>query len=242
MTKCKGKTTAGKECKYDALDYKEYCEWHDPDTPKCGQLTRTGNPCKIPATRCNHHSRGPVGTDPKIFRIDRLRTDVEPIVRVYRQDVDKYRNEVLPRTMKGLYFELDHVVELHIIRDCYDSIRKHGTNFADAQGNLQKELRCKVNHFTNLNFTTKDINRYKFKATDEFQKLYLSNQSIPDQGLFDLLQESDGKRLSRQDTKRIQGEMYNSWKAIEDMIEHEQPLQVDFEEILNANMSAMKLK
>jgi hypothetical protein len=242
MGKCKGITLRGTECKFDALDSKDFCEWHDPDTPKCGQTTRGKNkgPCRIPATRCKFHSR-PLGTDPKIFRVDCLRSDIESVVRVYREDFDKYRDKALPLTMKELGFELDHVVELHIIRDCYDKIQQQGTSFSNAKTNLLGELRSKVNHFSNLNFTTKDINQDKFKAMYEFQQLYHSRQTIPEQGLFDLLV-NDGKRLSRSNTKRIQCEIYNSWKAIEDRIEHEQPLQEDFEEILNANMSAMKLK
>ena len=43
-------------------------------------------------------------------------------------------------------------------------------------------------------------------------------------------------------TRRIQSEMQDSWKAIENTIEEEQPLQGDFAALLHENMSAMKLK
>jgi len=75
------------------------------------------------------------------------------------------------------------------------------------------------------------------------------NDNLNDNGLFghlfgNLSQEpttSGSGKVSRSITARSQSELYDSWKAMEDNVEEEQPLQGEFLDLLNRNMVAMKL-
>eukprot|EP00536_Pseudo-nitzschia_multiseries_P011698 jgi/Psemu1/308434/fgenesh1_kg.411_\ len=146
-----------------------------------------------------------------------------------------------------LRLELDHIVEIHVVRDCYDGIRKTGTGFAKRKDDLKATLRNSiVNEVSNLNFTTQSINQSKFRATDDFQRAYRCRGNNVDdgQGLFEHLLghlQQDGSGSDRRTTARIQAELYDSWKAMEEKLEEEQPLQGEFMEHLHRNMVAMKL-
>jgi hypothetical protein len=129
--------------------------------------------------------------------------------------------------------ELDHVVELHVVRDVIDSIPKHGMSFEKNKKQLLQFVRDSVvNEDFNLNFTTKDINLMKFKAFDAFQEDY--RQGIGrqvEQGLFPYLEDTHNSRrlgqrrcFSRKISGNIQREVKNSLQEISNAFEEEQPL------------------
>ncbi|VEU35926.1 unnamed protein product [Pseudo-nitzschia multistriata] len=171
----------------------------------------------------------------------------------HRKKMDVYTKEKITRDSIDKFLELDHVVELHVIRDCYDAIPKQGTGFSQRKKELATCLRENIvngEQVSNLNFTKKPINEHKFEAVYEFQRKYNDKTKVAtdenDQGLFVHLEkwlvDAADHRISRSTTRRIQSEMFKSWKLMEEAIEEEQPLQCDFMDLLRINMVAMKLK
>ena len=211
---CTGTTKAGQQCRKKALDGRDRCHWHI----KCQGFRRNGVRCDARAEeelnylycREDHDPNNNRSTDTKKFRIDGLRHSKHDAVLEWRNRKDAYTGRTL-KSMKGT--ELDHVVELHIVRDAFDAIPKHGMNFERNKNELMEFTReSVVNENSNLNFTSKGINEWKFKAFDKFQKDYRRDTGKQaDEGLFPYLQDEyslktvggEKKRFSRNISQRI---------------------------------------
>lgn len=184
-------------------------------------------------------------TEPSIFRVENLRFVVECSERVSWYGLDVYSNMKVGEVTNQDQ-QVDHVTELHVIRDNFDLIQKQGTGFQKKKQGLANVLRSNImNEVENLNTTTAKININKCEAIQKFQAVYLNNsRQNPDQGAFEFLFEvmSRSRSLSRTLTKNIQSELYKSWEAIDGMFEDEQPLQGEFQALLHKNIVAMKLK
>ena len=248
---CVGLNKKGKRCGWKGVHVNEngYCKLHDPRALLCGHATKSGSPCKLLATECPHHGehRIPMSdrTEPSIFRVENLRFDKWDAVKEYRDGLDVYSNMKVGEVTNQDQ-QVDHVTELHVIRDNFDLIQKQGTGFQKKKQDLANLLRSNiVNEVENLNTTTAKININKCEAIQKFQAVYLNNsRQNPDQGAFEFLFEdmSRSRSLSRTLTKNIQSELYKSWEAIDGMFEDEQPLQGEFQALLHKNIVAMKLK
>lgn len=144
--------------------------------------------------------------------------------------------------------QLDHVVEIHIVRDAYDTVTPQGTSFRTRKRALLQDLRQGVNETENLNYTSPDINNTKFRAFWDFQEDYRNGCSLQiDQGLFPYLvaarnELSERGRLSRSESKRIQEEVLRSSDFIIDRLQDENPLHAQVIESLHDNFTAMRIK
>ena len=238
------------------------CKYHNH--PICGEIAKsTGRPCRNPAGKCPHHGKGRTSmserTETSIFRLDNLRDDKWGAVVEHREGKDAYSG-VEVKGLKSAYrdgrrkrVELDHVLELQVVRDNFDLVPKTGTAFQGKKDNLADFLRSDVvNAVENLNITSSLINDEKYKAITDFQGAFLDmSRENPDNGLVGCLLEhvssknfanEDKVILSRDQTRRIQEEIVKSYYAIDDKLEHEQPLQEEFSLLLSRNFAAMKLK
>jgi len=190
---------------------------------------------------------------------------MEAVVKEYRNGLDVYTE----KSLTGKFLSeshLDHVVELHVIRDCFQQlvrdpklkrVGRYSGERALAIKHIEDDclqaVKSNVNEEDNLNFTTRGINKDKYNAVAKFQKEWQSaNKDWDMPGLvhFLLLEQEDiqprtvtkRNNMSRKVTRRIQSEMKKSWDAINDKFEEEQPLQKEFKGFLRANMVAMDLK
>jgi hypothetical protein len=118
--------------------------------------------------RADHDPRLPTSTPTAVFRLDDLKASMKTVVCEYRSDKDVYTLKAINTTTN----ELDHVVELHLLRDAYDRIVQSTTITTRSQKEKQKvllsDVRTIANAKTNLNFTPAPINHVKFKAVDRF--------------------------------------------------------------------------
>ena len=135
-----------------------YCKLHDPRALLCGHATKSGSPCKLIASECPHHGehRIPMGdrTKPSIFRVENLRFDKWDAVKEYRDGLDVYSNNMKVGEVTNQDQQVDHVTELHVIRDNFDLIQKQGTGFQKKKQDLANLLRSNiVNEVENLNTT-----------------------------------------------------------------------------------------
>lgn len=245
MPQCVGiAKSTNRQCRRNALTGFSCCYLHVP----CQGTRRDGKKCGSRALAdhgylfCEHHYQ-PLGTDPQVFRIDGLRRTMTKVVMEYRNHQDAYTAADSSKPTAGSAKELDHVVELHLIRDAYDGVRRKGTNFGQKQQVLLTDLRTAVNQRENLNLTTADINGAKFEAFDNFQKDYHLQQGRQVQeGLFPYLQEAlEGSRFDRTTSRRIQKEVVRSYDSLLEALPTEKPLYDDFESNLHKNFAAMRL-
>lgn len=243
----------GEQCRLwgSRVNSSGFCKYHD----LCGQPTKTGGRCRIPAYKCPHHGpgRAPVcnRTDQNIFRLDGLRNEKWTVVKEYRGGVDAYSKVEVNdlATYSGCRnVQMDHVIECQVVRDNYDLIQKQGTNFAKKKQDLAEALRSRVvNEVENLNITATCINKEKGAAVLEFQGTYLDQRkNNPEMGLSRFLLQNtvteEARKLGRKESGRITRELHKSWGAIEDSLEHDQPLQEEFSSLFYKNIAAMKLK
>ena len=91
----------------------------------------------------------------------------------YRNSTDAYTSDVILETPE---LNLDHVVELHLIRDCYDLV----PSTADDKTCLFFYTKHISNNVENLNFTSKKINQAKHCAVKSFCEDYHDNHSHED--------------------------------------------------------------
>ena len=250
--KCTGTTKAGLQCQKNALRGRDFCHLHI----KCQGICRDGGRCNARAVkdldylycREDHVPTNNQSSDPKMFRIDGLRHSKRDAVLEWRGRKDAYTEHTL-ESIEGL--ELDHVVELHIVRDAYDAIPKHGMDFEKNKKELMEFTRDSVvNEESNLNFTSKRINEWKFKAFYEFQKDYRSDTGKKaEEGLFPYLEDGYNlktaggkkKRFSRNKSRRIQTEVKKSFQYIISVFEDDQPLHGHMMDKLDASLAAMRL-
>lgn len=183
----------------------------------------------------------PNSTKPEVFRIEGLRSLKTEAVLDYRSRKDAYTGCAVT-SIKGK--ELDHVVELHTVRDAFDAISKHGMNFEKNKKHLLEFVRDNVvNEDFNLNFTTKEINLMKFKALDAFQEDY--RQGIGrqvEQGLFPYLEDEyvEGK-FHPEILANIQREFKSAMESTISAFQEEQPLHGYMMQNLQDMLTAMKL-
>ena len=249
---CKGKTRQGQDCRSLADPQTDYCKWHDPKRVLCKGKTRQGQDCRSLAKtgldgycRRDHDPRFP-STETEVFRIDGLRHKARDVVMQYRDHRDAYTGEYLPTKLTA-NIELDHVVEIQIVRDVFDTITKpKGSGFPEKKKRLRDHLRDHViNETKNLNFTETVINKAKFEAVDEFLQARKNPESalMP---LFHYLQTNAAKGTRRarrrETTKRIQKEIYDAADAVVDGLEIEQPLHKEYQDELILAIADMKLK
>jgi len=197
---------------------RNHCQWHGPSQwhgPKCRGNRRDGARCKSLAKEefdwlyccADHDPRLPTSTPTEAFRVKDLRESKGRIVKEYRERKDVYINQSL---MRGRYYEMDHVVEIHLVRDAYDSVKLHGTAFRAKKEKLRLSLTDAVNEIENLTFTSPLIDNLKFEAIRSFQedhKNEIGRQQ--EEGLFPYLQEGlqEGCNLSRSVSRNIQREL-----------------------------------
>ena len=192
------------------------------------------------------HLPGVPNTPAREFRKGGLLRDCRDIVMEYRDGKDAYTKRSLTKKYMG-DAKLDHVLEIHVVRDAFDKVKKQGRNFLQRQQVLKDELKDLVNEETNLNFTTSSINNMKYSAFKEFQEDYNrgSVHKYKDAGLYGYLRtrshDSTKIRLSRDVSRRIRRETIYSYDFISDCLQEEDGLQGDFVEYLHDNMVAMRL-
>ncbi|KAL3907191.1 MAG: hypothetical protein SGILL_008968, partial [Bacillariaceae sp.] len=181
------------------------------------------------------------------FRQEGLRNHCSDIVKEFRSGKDVFTGATI-HGLKG--YHLDHVVELHIVRDNFDLLKRTGTGFDQQKTKLQEDLKRIVNERENLNFTTADINYVKFEGFHDFQAAYQQRQftvsSRLDNGIVDFLcdakTEKTGKRLSRAESRKIQKAVYDAKERIVHELQDENRVSAQMIELLQDNFVAMKLK
>lgn len=218
----------------------DHCEYHGP---KCCGNKRDGTKCGSRATaqfnwlycREDHVPFLPTSTPTDVFRCEDLRTTRGNIVKEYRSHRDVYTD----RSIKPSY-EIDHVVELHLVRDAFDKVKPKGTSVRAQKECLRDTLKVAANAMENLAYTSPSINNRKFKAIYAFQEDYRDNKGLQsEQGLFPYLQE-DG-RLSRSVSRNIQKELLASSDKFVEALRDEDPLQAQVMDSIDRNFTAMKL-
>ena len=168
MSRCIALTKKQTQCKNSSLNGSSYCGVHQVAT-YCTGVTLKHEPCKaqqVPGTLfCMKHQKQattPVpSTDCNIFRVDDLVATKKAAVIEYRDRLDAYSGESVARLVDR---NLDHVVELNLLRDCYDRVLPT----SDDKARLKHNVRSAASIVPNLNFTTQSINQKKHSAVKMF--------------------------------------------------------------------------
>lgn len=171
-----------------------------------------------------------------------LRRDKGSIVREYRDGKDSYQDAALPAQLGG--YELDHVLELQVVRDCFDkSDRRIGVDYEKKR----KGVLFDVREAANVNFTTKVNNEAKSSAVREFQNASsgVGGASV-EAGFLHFLSEESGEgpaKISRKVSQRIHKSTYKSGYALIDALQTDEcPVKEAMVDELSKNLVAMKLK
>ncbi|CAB9502447.1 expressed unknown protein [Seminavis robusta] len=181
-------------------------------------------------------------TDTADFRIPNLHRTQAVAVWDLRNHKDAYTG-FLHYEMDSSQMDLDHVLELHVVRDAFDRVRPTGLH---NKTSLKSHLSTLLNQPTNLNFTTSEINQIKFRGVYRFQREYCSPGPVKTEveaGLVHYLKAANyrSQRLSRKTTARIQDEIVRSYDAVSDGLYEEDPLQRNVLDLLHHNLTAMRL-
>ena len=88
-------------------------------------------------------------------------------MREYRGNLDAYTGAMIQQS-----YQLDHVCELHVVRDAFVAIRQRFGDVVLLNDVLIKSIVKAVNQKENLNLTTAFINHIKFIAFRNFQQDY----------------------------------------------------------------------
>lgn len=202
-----------------------------------------------------------IRTDTSQFRIANIHKSKAVAVWDYRQHKDAYtginkqqmiRNQCCTNNMQQSQtqqVDLDHVLELHVVRDAYDRVVPRGVGCKRKKDSLKQTLILLLNRPSNLNFTTSDINQIKFRGVYNFQRDFersnIRSLSGDDDttGLVHYLNMANfqSKRLNRKTTARIQDEIVRSYDSISDDLLSEDPLQGQLQDQLHKNLTAMRL-
>ena len=192
-------------------------------------------------------------TRPEIFRVDNLRQERWVSVWKDRDGKDAYtlrrKSALLPemcsKSMAAKLVELDHVVELHVVRDAFDKVNPPGVDVAAQKEDLKEHLKVVLNDAKNLNFTLPIVNEFKFKGVDAFQREYHRDAaSAKGTGLTHFLKQAfeEGKtRLPRATTRNIGKEMAKSFDFVGDNLHIEKAAEQDLLNLLHDNMVAMRI-
>ena len=125
--------------------------------------------------------------------------------------------------------ELDHVLEIQVLRDAYDNVIQTWKPRRTQAQALVQESREAINVSGNLNFTSVAINTLKCEAVQEYLHQYKS-QPIGDRstnnlhGIHEfLLKSRETKKLSRATTRRLTHEIIRSYDHVLDHLPAERP-------------------
>ena len=256
--RCKGFTKQKKPCSAKPKFGCEYCGCHDPNVPQCRAFTVKGVQCCNPASSlgdfCNTHRIKGERSDTTDLRKPRwdVASMVQPVLE-YRHNKDVYTeieisDDLVMEFSKETSLQLDHTVELHVIRSCADKVL--GTRPTKEKAMLTEFLREEVvNEAPNLNFTTAEINQVKYRAFDAFAEDYFyTGIEVKEQGLFDYLIEAGREKgIDRDTTGRIRKATFEAFEHINGALvkEDEQPggaERLRLMEELDGCMRAMKLR
>jgi hypothetical protein len=213
----------------------------------CIGVTSKGSPCKKSPRQgtpfcCSQHDVKSLGGT-KLLRISKLHELRVEDVQKYRGGKDIYTGEYLG--MGGLgaeaidhsQFQLDHVVELHSVRDCLDAIPVFGSQFTLNKKNLADFLKNDVvNDKQNLGYTAKDVNTFKFNSIRAFCKDF--KYGTVDGDLVHYLNEGiehkKGRNKWRKITTAIQKEIVLSYDFTVDQLQPENILHQEMIEQMHA--------
>ena len=223
MARCIAQTKQNKQCRNNAKEGSSFCGVHQVAN-NCMGVTLKGEPCKAQRFQdtlfCKHHQHQTEGvsTDCELFRVPDLLEKKRAAVLDYRDYIDAYTSEDIFET-RGL--NLDHVVELHLFRDCYDSVE--GTT--EQKQSFLTNLRSISNLTLNLNFTTQSINQKKHCAFKAFCDDYSSGTPHPDGLQYYLSCTSLNERINVSIVKEVAWSVkgvltqLNSWDNCEDVLQ-----------------------
>ena len=240
MDQCQGRIKDGsRRCRISVMPTLKkpltFCHWHYP----CQGFKRDGTRCRAFARRENsvfcmddHDPSKLRPTDTSIFRIDNLCYDIKDLVLKSRDYQDPYQQLDIKGT-KGL--ELDHVVEIQMMRDSFDDTVQKWHPSKTKKSDLTSCVKSSINISDNLAFTKKGINNLKFQAVRSFLLDYKDKETDDKgtgPGLHDYLLKgtSSGRRqLTRKVTRQISREMVNAFEKIQDSLPVEKPIVADLE-------------
>ena len=170
MARCVALTKQNQQCKNKAKDGSDFCNVHQ-SANYCTGVTLKGLPCKAQRYKtslfCKQHQNQTeaVATDCDLFRIPDILEKRQDAVLEYRNSLDAYTCEAVRDTPE---LNLDHIVEIHLLRDCYDLVPGN----ADEKKSLLSFVKSTANSIENLNFTSKTINHEKQCAVKLFCEDY----------------------------------------------------------------------
>lgn len=213
-------------------------------------MKRNGAPCRARATPefgylfCQAvHDPNVNSTDPQVFRS----VGLQPVaVWDYRGHKDAYTSKT-KQDMERLSTELDHVLELHVVRDAFDKLQPQGACFGQRKEALKQDLKVSLNEKENLNFTREYINQVKFRGVYVFQQDYGRDNVHHESGLVGYLIDAKDdvkypeRRLSRRVSRNIKKEIVKSYDHVRDQLRDEDGAHGQFIAHLHDNMVAMKL-
>lgn len=184
-------------------------------------------------------------TDPSDLRIENLLQRKGNKVWEFRERTDAY-TLLSAKALKPHKTELDHVLELHVARDCFDKVVKKGNDFQLKKDTLQNILKVALNDVENLNHTLSDTNQVKFQAVQNFQTDFRFGREDTEHGLVHYLCEANDQTrakssLGRGETRTIAKEIVKSYDHIKECVQGEDAFQEQFIDFLHENMVAMRL-
>ena len=178
MARCIAITKKNQQCKNNARDGSSFCGVHQVSN-YCTGFTLKGEPCKAQRYNdsffCKQHQNQTevVSTDCQLLRMPDLLEKRRDIVLQYRHSKDAYTRRDISDTLN---LNLDHVVELHFLRDCYDI----AVGSSVEKTSLLSFVKSVANKTHNLNFTSQAINQAKHCAVKQFCDDFKSNQCHSD--------------------------------------------------------------
>lgn len=248
MIKCIEVTTKGNRCKYNVTSENGRCEFHSRKL--CKGIKVNGEECKmripikdIAEYCCTQHDpkyKTSVSTD--TFRLHNLRDQMKTVVLEYRSNQDIYTGEQVTPLDLTPAFELDHVLELQCIRDCFHNVSLNvNTKTNEELINTMKDI---VNRKENLGFTGKAMNKLKFEAVYSFCEEYKMNPNQVD-NLVSYLNNQKSDRVNgwRKAVTLIEKEITTSYDYITDNLRIEDNLEEQMmTEMHDMFIVGMKLK
>ena len=164
--RCIAITKKNNQCKNSTIYGSSFCDVHQKDT-YCTGVTLKNEPCRLQRVSgtqfCNKHQgqASAIATDCCLFRGKNLLDSKRTSVLEYRNARDCYTGEAYDDIRVP---NLDHIVELHLLRDCYDLVS--GTT--ETKKPLFSIVRSTANEIQNLNFTSEVLNQAKHCAVKSF--------------------------------------------------------------------------
>jgi hypothetical protein len=215
-------------------------------------MTKAGLKCITPKADsydycCTAHDpQFAAASDPGKYRIKDIHKAKQDVVLEYRGNKDIYSGDVYTTAISPKDDQLNHVLELHTVRDCRDAIKKSGTGFDERMKLFDVQLRDHVvNEKQNLGFTSKLINAEKFRSVFNFAEDYKWSCVAEGQGLVYYLDNREGMSRTkwRKAATAIQGEMVVSYDFVCDQLHEEDAIESEMMSAMhNMFITGMKLK